>query len=117
MGLRIRHYSDIENATDDPQRIGRLTTCLRERLDDATLVCGTGDTIGPGLLAMETAGEHVLPFIDAAKPDYSTGHIRGPIRIQRNWRKNVRTSSRNSSGTSIAAKWPPSGISVQWTMS
>lgn len=72
MDLRILHYSDVENATDDPRRIGRLTTCLRERRDDATLVCGTGDTTGPGLLAMETDGQHARPFFEAVNPDFST---------------------------------------------
>lgn len=72
MTLRILHYSDIENATDDPERIGRLTACLRNRRDDTTFVCGTGDTTGPGLLSMETEGEHSLPFFQAVTPDYST---------------------------------------------
>lgn len=72
MALRILHYSDVENATDDPRRIGRLTTCLRERRDDATLVCGTGDTTGPGLLAMETDGGHSHAFFEAVSPDFST---------------------------------------------
>jgi len=31
--------------------------------------------------------------------------------------KYVRRSSTNRSGTSIAAKWPPSGMSTQWSMS
>lgn len=71
MTVRLLHYSDIENATDNPERIGRLTNCLRERRDDATLVCGTGDTIAPSALSMETGGEHVLPFFEAVTPDYS----------------------------------------------
>ena len=32
----------------------------------------------------------------------------------RNEPKNARTSSTRSSGSSMAAKWPPAGISVQW---
>lgn len=72
MPLRILHYSDIENATDDPHRIGRLTHCLREGCDDRTLICGTGDTTAPGLLSMETDGEHIDPFYETVAPDFST---------------------------------------------
>jgi 2',3'-cyclic-nucleotide 2'-phosphodiesterase (5'-nucleotidase family) len=72
MSFRILHYSDVENATDDPQRVGRLVGCLREHRDDATLVCGTGDITGPGLLSMETDGEHALPLFEMLKPDFST---------------------------------------------
>jgi 2',3'-cyclic-nucleotide 2'-phosphodiesterase (5'-nucleotidase family) len=57
MSVRILRYSDIENATDDPQRIGRLTRCLREHRDDRTLVCGTGDTTSPGLLSLQDVTE------------------------------------------------------------
>ncbi|MFC7071862.1 bifunctional metallophosphatase/5'-nucleotidase [Halovenus rubra] len=71
MSVRILHYSDIENATDDPQRIGRLTRCLRDHRDDRTLVCGTGDTTSPGLLSIETGGEHAHRFFEAADPDFS----------------------------------------------
>lgn len=70
MSIRILHYSDIENATDDPKRIGRLTRCVREHRDDSTLICGTGDTTTPGLLSMETGGEHVFPFFEAVATIY-----------------------------------------------
>lgn len=71
MTVRFLHYSDIENATDDPQRIGRLTQALHEYRDDRTLVCGTGDNTAPGLLSMETDGEHVHPFFEAVSPDFA----------------------------------------------
>lgn len=72
MTVRLLHYSDIENATDDPQRIGQLVGCLREKKAARTVVCGTGDTTAPGLLSMETGGEHILPFYEAVGPDFST---------------------------------------------
>src|SRR5581483_1261052 len=46
------------------------------------------------------------------------GELAGPAGArcgdQRTVRKKVRRSSTNSSGCSIAAKWPPRGISAQW---
>lgn len=72
MTLRILHYSDIENAYDDPERIGRLAGLVETNRDEATLLCGTGDTTAPGLLAMETEGDHALPFFDAITPDFET---------------------------------------------
>jgi 2',3'-cyclic-nucleotide 2'-phosphodiesterase (5'-nucleotidase family) len=71
MTVCFLHYSDIENATDDPQRIGRLTQTLCEHRDDRTLVCGTGDNTAPGLLSMETDGEHIRPFFEAISPDFA----------------------------------------------
>lgn len=74
MGTTVRflHYSDVENAYDDPARIGRLASSIRELRDDATLVCGTGDTTAPGLLAMETRGAHARRFFRAVAPDFAT---------------------------------------------
>lgn len=72
MSIRVVHYSDIENATDDPQRIGRLARSLRELRNESTLLCGTGDTTAPGLLAMETDGQHAMPFFEDVSPDFST---------------------------------------------
>lgn len=71
MVLRLLHYSDVENAYDDPERIGRLTSLLRKRTE-ITLVCGTGDTIAPGLLSMETNGTHAQHFFEAVVPDFAT---------------------------------------------
>jgi len=72
MSVRILQYSDVENAPDDPERIGRLAGLLRERRGGSTLVCGTGDTLAPGLLSMETAGDHALPFFEAVGTDFAT---------------------------------------------
>ena len=42
-------------------------------------------------------------------------HARPPLVLcrQRRGRKNARTSSTNRSGSSMGAKWPPAGITVQ----
>ncbi len=57
MTLRILHYSDIENAYDDPDRIGRLAGCINANRDQRTLVVGTGDNTAPGVLSLVTEGE------------------------------------------------------------
>ncbi|USZ68607.1 5'-nucleotidase C-terminal domain-containing protein [Halorussus salilacus] len=72
MNCRFVHYSDVENAYDDPERIGRLAGLIRQLRDDATFVCGTGDTTAPGLLATETGGSHVHPFFEEIAPDFAT---------------------------------------------
>jgi 2',3'-cyclic-nucleotide 2'-phosphodiesterase (5'-nucleotidase family) len=69
---RLLHYSDVENAYDDPERIGRLAGVLRERGDADTLVCGTGDVLAPGVLSMETDGDHAMAFFGAVSPDVAT---------------------------------------------
>ncbi|WP_267161422.1 bifunctional metallophosphatase/5'-nucleotidase [Halovenus salina] len=71
MPVQVLQYSDIENATDDPERIGRLTRAIQKRRDEDTLVCGTGDTTAPGLLSMETDAEHIGPLFEAIQPDFS----------------------------------------------
>mgnify|MGYP006275710077 FL=1 len=72
MSLRLLHYSDLENAYDDPTRIGRLAATIDARRDDRTLVVGTGDNTAPGVLALETEGRHALEFFDAVAPDAET---------------------------------------------
>ncbi|WP_049922727.1 bifunctional metallophosphatase/5'-nucleotidase [Halopiger djelfimassiliensis] len=72
MSLRLLHYADIENAYDDPERIGRLASVVRRRRDETTLVCGAGDTTAPGVLARETDGKHACRFFRAVDPDVST---------------------------------------------
>ncbi|MFC7232930.1 bifunctional metallophosphatase/5'-nucleotidase [Saliphagus sp. GCM10025308] len=72
MAPRLLHYSDLENAYDDPTRLGRLAHLIREHRDDETLLCDTGDTTAPGLLSMETRGRHVERFYEAVEPDLAT---------------------------------------------
>lgn len=70
--IEILHYSDVENATDDPGRVARLAGCIRANRSADTLLCGTGDVVAPGVLSDETAGEAILPFLEAVDPDFST---------------------------------------------
>ena len=70
--MRLLHYSDIENAHDDPERIGRLAGVISSLNDDDAVVCGTGDNVAPGVLPLVTRGEVALEFFDAVKPDVST---------------------------------------------
>ena len=70
--VRLLHYSDLENAFDDPDRLARVAGFLDRRRDATTIVTNGGDCLAPGVLAMETNGRHVLPFFDAVSPDVST---------------------------------------------
>ncbi len=72
MTVRLLHYSDIENAYDDPERIGRLAGLIGDRRDERTLVLGTGDNTAPGVLALATEGGQALDFFDAVSPDAET---------------------------------------------
>jgi 2',3'-cyclic-nucleotide 2'-phosphodiesterase (5'-nucleotidase family) len=70
--LRLLHYSDVENAYDDPERIGRLAGTLLARDGPDALVCGTGDNTAPGVLARRTEGEQSLDLFDAVDTDAET---------------------------------------------
>jgi 2',3'-cyclic-nucleotide 2'-phosphodiesterase (5'-nucleotidase family) len=70
--LRFLHYSDIENAYDDPERIGRLAGSVDAVRDPDTLVFGTGDNTSPGILPLVTRGEQSLDFFRAVDPDADT---------------------------------------------
>jgi len=72
MGPRVLHYSDVENAYDDPARIGRLAGLLTSRSGPSTIVAGTGDNTGPGVLALVTEGRQSLEFFGAVEPDLET---------------------------------------------
>ncbi|GAB7017490.1 bifunctional metallophosphatase/5'-nucleotidase [Halostagnicola bangensis] len=72
MSLHLVQYSDIENACDYPEQIGRLARAIRTRSDDGTLVIGTGDNTSPGVLPLMTEGRQVLEFYDAVEPDIET---------------------------------------------
>ncbi len=72
MTARLLHYSDVENAYDDPERIGRMAGLIAERRDDDTLVVGTGDDFSPGVLSLTTEGEQALDFYRAVAPDLET---------------------------------------------
>jgi len=72
MALRILHYSDVENAYDAPERIGRLAGAIGERRDAETLLAGAGDNTAPGVLSLVTDGRQALDFFDAVDPDVDT---------------------------------------------
>ncbi len=72
MALRLLHYSDLENAYDDADHIGRLAGCIDRLRDDETLVVGTGDNTAPGTLSLVTEGRQALDFFDAVEPDFDT---------------------------------------------
>ncbi|WP_225334045.1 bifunctional metallophosphatase/5'-nucleotidase [Halomicrobium urmianum] len=68
----LLHYSDVENAYDDPDRIGRLAGRLRGLRDGTAVVCGTGDNTAPGVLSLVTEGRQALPFFEAVGTDFET---------------------------------------------
>lgn len=72
MSVRLLHYSDIENAYDEPDRLGRLAGTIADRRDETTLVFGTGDNTSPGILPLVTKGEQSLDFFHAVEPDADT---------------------------------------------
>ncbi|RXK51124.1 bifunctional metallophosphatase/5'-nucleotidase [Halorientalis pallida] len=72
MPPRLLHYSDVENAYDEPDRIGRLAGLVRSLRDDDALVLGTGDDTAPGVLSMVYEGRQALDFFGAVAPDADT---------------------------------------------
>ena len=72
MSLRILHYSDVEAAYDDPDRVGRLAGLIRSRRDEATLVAGTGDNTAPGVLSLVSDGRQALDLFRAIDADVET---------------------------------------------
>lgn len=72
MSLRLLHYADIENAYDDPERIGRLAGLVDHLRDEETVVTGAGDNTGPGVLSLVTQGRQALDFFQAVDPDVDT---------------------------------------------
>ncbi|PSQ08230.1 hypothetical protein BRC93_15370 [Halobacteriales archaeon QS_5_70_15] len=72
MTLRLLHYSDVENAYDDPERVGRLAGTLLAGDGGDALACGTGDNTAPGVLALRTEGWQSLDLFAAVEPDSET---------------------------------------------
>jgi len=70
--VRLLHYSDVENAHDDPATIARLGGTIESLRDDRTLVCGTGDDVAPGVLPLVSEGLIALEFFEAVSPDVET---------------------------------------------
>lgn len=70
--MRLLHYADVENVYDDPERIGRLAGLIDHLRDENTVVCGSGDNTGPGVLSLVTRGRQALDFFHAVEPDVET---------------------------------------------
>lgn len=69
MPLQLLHYSDIENAYDDPERIGHLAGLISDLSDEQTIVTGSGDNTAPGVLSLVTQGKQALDFFHSIEPD------------------------------------------------
>ncbi|WP_123534022.1 bifunctional metallophosphatase/5'-nucleotidase [Halosimplex salinum] len=72
MPPRVLHYSDLENAYDTPERVARVAGLVADRRDADTLVAGSGDNTGPGVLSLVTDGRQSLDFFDAVDPHVDT---------------------------------------------
>ncbi|MEF8773852.1 MAG: metallophosphatase, partial [Halobacteriales archaeon] len=72
MGARLLHYADVENAYDEPERIGRLAGRLQQLAGEDALVAGAGDDTSPGVLALHAEGRQAIPFFQAAGTDVET---------------------------------------------
>jgi len=72
MSVRLLHYSDIENACDDPVRMGRLAGTIQSIRGEDAVVAGTGDNTAPGVLAHYCEGRQVIPFFRAVSTDIGT---------------------------------------------
>jgi 2',3'-cyclic-nucleotide 2'-phosphodiesterase (5'-nucleotidase family) len=72
MVARLLHYSDVENAYDDPERIGRLAGLVDSLRDERTVVAGTGDNTSPGVLGLVCEGGQALDFLEAISTDVET---------------------------------------------
>lgn len=70
--VRLLQYSDVENAYDDPERIGRLAGLIGALRNEETIVVGTGDNTAPGVLSLVTEGRQALDFFESVKPDVET---------------------------------------------
>ncbi|MDS0222548.1 5'-nucleotidase C-terminal domain-containing protein [Haloarcula sp. S1AR25-5A] len=72
MSPRIVHYSDLEKAYDTPERIGRFAGTVAAADGPDTLVVGTGDNTGPGVLSLVTDGAQSLDLFTALTPAFET---------------------------------------------
>ena len=69
---RVLHYSDLENAYDDTERIARLAGLLGELRGENALLVGSGDDLALGVCSLSTRGGCALPFFEAVSPDVET---------------------------------------------
>lgn len=72
MSPRLLQYADVETAYDDPERIARLAGLIGRYRDDRTIVCGSGDNTGPGVLSLMTEGQQAVDFFEHIEADVET---------------------------------------------
>nr|WP_284009037.1 metallophosphoesterase [Halomicroarcula sp. YJ-61-S] len=72
MSPRLLHYSDVENAYDDPDRLARLAGALNALDGPDSLLVGTGDNTGPGVLSLVTDGQQSVELFGAVDPAFET---------------------------------------------
>jgi 2',3'-cyclic-nucleotide 2'-phosphodiesterase (5'-nucleotidase family) len=75
VSLRLLHYSDLENAYDDPNRAARIAGLAdRLRTDDGPdpVVLGSGDDTAPGVLSLVSDGRQALDLYRTLAPDVET---------------------------------------------
>jgi 2',3'-cyclic-nucleotide 2'-phosphodiesterase (5'-nucleotidase family) len=69
---RLVHHSDLEGVYDTPARAARLAGRVRALDGPDALVCGTGDDLAPGVLALLERGAQALPLFEAAGTAFET---------------------------------------------
>lgn len=67
--VSLLFYSDIEDAYDEPERLGRFCGQAQAVRDEETLVIGGGDSIGPSLLSTQTGGRHAVDIYERLGTD------------------------------------------------
>ncbi|AKH97922.1 bifunctional metallophosphatase/5'-nucleotidase [Halanaeroarchaeum sulfurireducens] len=75
MSLRLIHYSDLENAYDDPTRAARVAGLVERVRADAgpdPIVLGSGDDTAPGVLSLTYEGRQSLDLYRTLDPDVET---------------------------------------------
>jgi 2',3'-cyclic-nucleotide 2'-phosphodiesterase (5'-nucleotidase family) len=72
MPPRLLHYSDVENAYDTPERIGKLAGTIEALRDADTIVAGSGDNTAPGVLSLVEEGRQALELFEAVGSDVET---------------------------------------------
>lgn len=72
MSATIHYYSDLENAFDNPERLGRLVNSLGRSAGGEPIIVGSGDTLAPSVLGLTCQGKHALEFYDTVKPAAET---------------------------------------------
>ncbi|MFB6133618.1 MAG: bifunctional UDP-sugar hydrolase/5'-nucleotidase [Halanaeroarchaeum sp.] len=75
MSVRLLHYSDLENAYDDPERAARVAGLVQQRRRGNAhdpILLGSGDNTAPGVLSLLSEGRQALDLYDVIEPDVET---------------------------------------------